>query len=110
MDILFESEKDRQLYTSQKLLQSKHGRLAKPITTRLDQLKASENLGVYMAMRLGNPHFLDAEYKGCIGVSLSPNYRLIFRPVYETDMDFSNLDLSALCVITIMEVTDYHGR
>jgi plasmid maintenance system killer protein len=110
VDILFNDEDQKEVFNNERLLKAKHGQMSKIIVKRMDQLKAAKSVGEYMSLKLGNPHFLKGEYKRCIGVSLTGNYRLIIEPVYEDDTDFSNLNLFTLRVVTIMEVDDYHGR
>lgn len=108
MDILFLNDKQREIFSSEKLLKINHGQMAKIITTRLDQLRAAKSVGEYMSNNIGKPHFLKEQYKGCIGIRLTGNYRLIVKPLYAESTDFSVLDLYKLEVVTIMEVEDYH--
>jgi plasmid maintenance system killer protein len=110
VDILFKDEDQKELFNCEKSLKKRYGQMAKIITRRMDQLRAANSVGEYMAFKLGNPHFLKGDYKRCIAVSLTGNYRLIFEPVYEEDTDFANLNLFTLRVVTILEVEDYHGR
>lgn len=109
VDILFKDEEQKEVFFSEKLLKLKYGNLAKMITKRMDQLRAAKSVGEYMSYKIGTPHFLKGEYKRCIGIKLTGNYRLIIEPVYEENTDFSMLNLYALRVVTIMEVEDYHG-
>jgi plasmid maintenance system killer protein len=110
VDILFVDEKQKETFNSEKLLRAQYGQMAKIITKRLDQIRAASSLGEYMAMNIGNPHFLKGDYKRCISVKLTGNYRLIFEPLYKENEDFSNLNLTTLSVVTILEVDDYHGK
>lgn len=110
MDILFINEKEKEIFNCEKLLKTEYGQMAKIITKRIDQLKAARSVGEYMALKIGNPHFLKGDYNRCIGVSITGNYRLIFEPLYEENSDFSKLNLNTLRVVTILEVDDYHGK
>ncbi|MGG1616517.1 hypothetical protein ACIFQM_23760 [Paenibacillus sp. NRS-1782] len=110
MDILFRNTRQKEVFSSEKLLKTEYGQLAKIITKRMDQLRAAKSISEYMAFKIGNPHFLSGSFDKCIGINLTGNFRLIIEPLYDDNMDFSNLNLSSLEVVTIMEVKDYHGR
>ncbi len=81
--------------------------IAKNVKKRCDQLKAAENLGIYLSTGLGKPHPLYENLKGCYGISITGNVRLVIRP------DIENLDPDSLkeCDSVIIEgVMDYHGK
>ncbi|WP_141336745.1 hypothetical protein [Paenibacillus sp. tmac-D7] len=110
MEVLFRNEKEREFYQSEKLLRKEYGELARAITKRLIHLKSFESVGAFLEKGLGKPHLLTGDYDKCIAVNISPNYRLILEPMYDTDTDFSKLNLYAVKVVTILEVKDYHGN
>jgi len=74
--------------------------LAKAIKKRIDMLEAISSFQHFMSNRLGNPHPLSGEFKGCYAISLSPNYRLIIEPQITDKCD----------VIIVRGVVDYHGE
>ncbi|MFY9217286.1 MAG: hypothetical protein WBJ82_07085 [Tepidanaerobacteraceae bacterium] len=81
--------------------------LARAIKKRCDQLKAAPNFSIYLSTRLGKPHPLYGNLKGCYGISVTGNIRLIVRP------DVESLDPVSLqkCDSVIIEgVMDYHGQ
>ncbi|MBP1153295.1 MULTISPECIES: hypothetical protein [unclassified Paenibacillus] len=110
MEIRFENDTQKEFYESEKLLRREYGELARAIARRLVQIKAYESVRQLLNTGLGKPHMLTGEYDKCIAISVSANYRLIIKPEYPEYTDFAKLDLSIVTVVTIMEVTDYHGN
>lgn len=81
--------------------------IAKIVKRRCNQLKASDNFSIYLCTGLGKPHSLDDNLKGCYGISITGNLRLVVRP------DVENLEPDSLkkCDSVIIEgVVDYHGK
>lgn len=80
--------------------------ITKVLKKRIDALKASNNIGIFMNTGLGKPHHLNGDLRGYIGISLTSNYRLIIKP----KCDSLSADSLKLCNIVIMKgVDDYHG-
>ncbi len=80
---------------------------ARSLKKRLDQLEASANFYIYLSTRLGRPHALSGNLKGCYGITLSGNLRLVVKP------DAKGLDSGSLqeCEAVIIKgVVDYHGQ
>ncbi len=90
------------------LMSTKLGKdLTRTIKKRCDQLEAAANFSIYLSTGLGKPHSLSGNLKGCYGISISGNIRLIVRP------DAESLDPASLtkCDSVIIEgVMDYHGQ
>ncbi|MGB3932296.1 MAG: hypothetical protein WBL73_01125 [bacterium] len=81
--------------------------LARSIKKRCNQLEAAPNFYVYLSTRLGNPHPLYGNFKGCYGVSITGNIRLIVKP------DVGGVDPATLMKcdsVIIKGVVDYHGK
>jgi proteic killer suppression protein/toxin YoeB len=81
--------------------------LTRAIKKRCDQLKAASNFGIYLSTGLGKPHPLYGNLRGCYGISITGNIRLIVRP------DAEALDPASLtkCNSVIIEgVMSYHGQ
>ncbi len=110
MDILFNSESEKNLYNNERELKRKFGQMSKIIGKRLDQIRSTSSIAEYLNMGLGKPHFLNGNYEKCISVNLTGNYRLIIEPVYPEETSFDAINLSILKIVTIVEVTDYHGN
>ena len=107
MEFKFENQKVEQYFEDFTLMKKKIGQdLARGVKKRCDNLKAANNFGIYLSTGLGKPHSLVGDLKGCYGVNISDNYRLVIRPVTES------LDPASLkeCDTIIVEgVMDYHG-
>ena len=90
------------------LLKRKIGsELAIAVKRRCDQLRAATNFRIYLSTQLGKPHPLRENLKGCYGISISGNIRLVVKPDVETlDPD----SLEHCDTITIEGVVDYHGH
>ncbi|MDZ4579780.1 hypothetical protein [Bacillus cereus] len=111
MNILFKNEKEKDFYEDFKKLRKKFGPdLATRITKRISQIEAFESVGDLLDSKLGKGHYLNHDYKNCIGLSLTGNYRLIIEPTYNEGTDFSQLDNYNLKIVTILKVEDYHGK
>lgn len=85
----------------------KGSNLARTTKKRCDQLKAAKNFGIYLSTGLGKPHPLFGNLKGCYGINITGNIRLIVKP------DVESLDPESLkkCTVVIIEgVMDYHGQ
>ena len=81
--------------------------LARAIKKRHDQLRAAANFSVFLSTGLGKPHPLISNLKGCYGISITGNIRLIVKP------DVESMDPVSLkkCEVVIIEgVMDYHGQ
>ncbi|WP_059171979.1 hypothetical protein [Bacillus sp. FJAT-27445] len=111
MNILFKNDKERELYQNFSKLRKIYGeKLGKLITRRIQELEAFDSVGQLLDSKVGKGHFLKAEYKNCIALRLTSNYRLIIEPVYGEDTDFAHLDIYGLKIVTILKVEDYHGN
>lgn len=90
------------------LMNKKLGKdLTRMIKKRYDQLKAAPNFSIYLSTGLGKPHSLHENLKGCYGISITGNVRLVVKP------DVESLDPDALkrCDSVIIEgVMNYHGE
>ena len=90
------------------LMRKKIGKdLAVTVKKRYDQLRAANNFSVYLMTGLGKPHLLVGNLKGCYGISVSGNIRLVVKP------DVESLDAASLkeCDSVIIKgVMDYHGQ
>jgi proteic killer suppression protein/toxin YoeB len=81
--------------------------ITRAIKKRYDQLKAANNFSIYLQTGLGKPHPLHGNLKGCYGISITGNLRLIVRP------DVQSIDPGSLkeCdTVIIKGVLDYHGK
>ena len=84
-----------------RLLQGKLGKeISRSVKKRIEALRASNNLSIFLTVGLGKPHPLVGDLEGYYSVNVSPNYRLIFTV---------NSDEPNLCDLVIVKgVVDYH--
>lgn len=84
--------------------------LAKKINQRISQLQAADNLEVMKTLPGARCHELTGNYKGCLAVDVSGNYRLIFRPDNDPlpRKEDGGLDWIQVTIIEIQEISDYH--
>jgi len=81
--------------------------LTRTIKKRYDQLKAAPNFSIYLSTGLGKPHSLHENLKGCYGISITGNVRLVVKPVVES----LHPDSLKKCDSVIIEgVMVYHGE
>ena len=111
MNILFKDDKEKEMYQNPDTLRKKFGlQIAKMITKRIQELQAFSSIGELLSSGIGKGHFLKGDYKHCLALSLTGNYRLIVQPFFEDDTDFSVLKTHNLNIVIIIKVEDYHGK
>lgn len=109
MEIYYEGKNIEKLFTNfSKIKKEKGLKIARVLKRRVDQIKASDTLDIYLRNAAGNPHFLKGDRKGLIGVSVDKNKRLILKPSLNREIEFS-LAIKECRKIIIVGVEDYHG-
>lgn len=110
MEILFLSDREQRFYQSEKQLVRTYGKLmANKITQRLNEMMAFDSVGQLLDSKIGKGHLLDHDYKGCFAVSLTGNYRLIAKLIFNKKTDLSDVNFYKVQIVQIIEVKDYHG-
>ncbi len=108
MELKYEKPVVEKYFNDFVLMSKEKGKdLTRTVKKRCDQLKAAANFSIYLSTGLGKPHPLYENLKGCYGIGITGNIRLIVRP------DVEGLDPGSLkkCDSVIIEgVVDYHGR
>ncbi|WNB17547.1 type II toxin-antitoxin system RelE/ParE family toxin [Marivirga arenosa] len=109
MLINYKTKKLQKQLTDPKQLNKHYGQLARKINQRLKMLKAADNLAVMKTLP-GGCHELKENYKGCLAVDVSGNYRLIFKPDHDPipENKSGGLDWESVTIIEVQEITDYH--
>lgn len=84
---------------------------ARRLHSRLSQLLDADNLGTMLSLS-GACHELHQNRAGQLGLNVTGNLRLIFKPTVDPppEKPDGGLDWTSVSAITILEVTDYHGR
>ena len=108
MKLRYENPSVERYFNDFNLMKREIGKdLTRTTKKRHDQLKAAANFSIYLSTGLGKPHPLYGNLKGCYGISISSNVRLVVKP------DVESLDPASLkkCDSVIIEgVMDYHGQ
>lgn len=107
MQFLYHNKNVQKIMQDPKLLQGKVGlEISKNVKRRLNQLESSFDFYYYLKnVRFGNPHPLKGDMKGNYSLSISPNYRLIVKPISNNKDIASFKDKKE---IYIEGVVDYH--
>lgn len=112
MDIVFDSKKIKKIANNQAELQKAHGRLAKAIRRRLDELADADSLEVLKCLPQARCHELKGNRQGQLAVRLDKNFRLIFTPPNQPipRKEDGGLDWSCVTAVKILKLAeDYHG-
>ncbi len=107
--VKFKYERTVEEYFSDfKLMKKKIGvDLTRGVKKRYDQLKAAANFSIYLSTGLGKSHSLVGNLKGCYGINISGNIRLIVKPNVE---NLDPVSLKKCDLVIIKGVMDYHGQ
>lgn len=81
--------------------------ILKILIRRKNELIAFGNFQDYLCNAPGKRHSLEGNLKGCYGVSLTANYRLVIKP---KSTDLSAEALKSCDTVILKGVEDYHGR
>jgi len=110
MDILFSSDKLRELCNDTKKLTKSYGsNQAKKLRRRLDDLQAAAILEDCRSLP-GRCHELKGDRAGQLAMDLDGGFRLVFEPG-ENPMprkEDGGLDWSRVTSVRILEIEDYH--
>lgn len=110
MEVLFVSDKLRDVCSSQSLLKQRYGALgAKKVTLRLQQLAAATTLDDMRSLP-GRTHELAGDRAGQLAADLDHPRRLVFRPTAPSAClrEDGALNWAAVDSITVIEIVDYH--
>jgi len=108
--ISFKSRKLEKQLTVARELKKTYGSMAKKVNQRMKELEAADNLEVFMTIPAARCHKLKGDREGEYAVSISGNYRLIFRPDHDPVPRKGDQSIDAIRVtdIQIMGTEDYH--
>lgn len=108
MELNFKNPSVEKYFNNFALMNKEKGKnLTRSVKKRYNQLKAAPNFGIYLSTGLGKPHPLYGNLKGCFGISITGNIRLIVR------VNVESLDPTFLMKcdsVTIEGVMDYHDQ
>ena len=107
LEIEYDNKQVKKLFSNFDLMkQHTDGVFTKQVKKRFDQLRAFETFEDLLKSRLGNPHPLTGNKKGCYAISISDSKRLIIFPISES---LSQESLKLCKKIIIKGVENYHG-
>lgn len=104
MELRYSSIKLRKRLESMRNIEKHYGKHARHIMSALNQLQAAKCLEDVPTCKPLVRHKLHGDYEGCWAVWVSKNYRLVFQPTGDFDVN----DLKTITVICILDITDYH--
>ena len=109
MEITFKTRKLEKQLTQPKELKKAFGQMAKRVSQRMEDLKAAETLAIMRTIPGTRCH----EYTGNrneLSVDVTGNYRIIFKPDYESipKKEDGGLDWDQVKKIKILYVEDPH--
>jgi plasmid maintenance system killer protein len=111
MEVHFATKKLCESLSHDKLRVRSYGAVvAKKLALRINALQAATSLED-IRHAAGRCHELAENRAGQLALDLNGNLRLIFAPTAKPppSVDDGGLDWTAVKVVTILEVTDYHG-
>lgn len=84
-------------------IQRCYGVLARPIRVVLSMLDAAPNLEMVPSVPPTLRHKLTGDYKGCWGITLKENWRMVIQPLV-------GVEPSDITEVIVLDVVDYHGN
>ncbi len=104
MEIEYSTNKLQKILTDPRLIKKYYGNDYNKIVNRLSELAAADNLAEIPETPPPRRHKLNGNLDGCWGISISPNDRIIIKPIGNFDMN----DLSSIKMVSIVDIQDYH--
>ncbi len=110
MQIEYKSNKLKKTLSTPREIMANYGTRAKLVNKRMEELKAVVTLYDLSLIPQANCHLLKANFKGCLAVDISANYRIIFEPDHNPlpTIDDGGLDWKLVTDIKILTIEDYH--
>lgn len=97
------ANKLKKAFKSERELNATYGKeLARNILKRISVLECANSLAMVPDVPPTRRHKLTGKFKGCWGIDISKNYRLIIKPIVETE------NLSEIKEVDIIDIVDYH--
>ena len=97
------ANKLKKAFKSERELNATYGKeLARNILKRISVLECANSLAMVPDAPPTRRHKLTGKFKGCWGIDISKNYRLIIKPIVETE------NLSEIKEVDIIDIVDYH--
>jgi len=110
MEIEYGNSRIKKKLSSASEIKKAFGNMAKAMSRRMDDIRASPNLKVLMQLPAAACHALTGDRKGEWAVTISGNHRLIFEILDDPipKLDDGGIDTIKVTGVIILETTDYH--
>lgn len=110
MEIHYANNKIKKQLSSATEIKRTFGLMAKKVSVRLEEIRASPNLAVLIQLPAANCHALSGDKKGEWALDISGNHRMLFEISHDPVplKDDSSIDTIKITDITITRTTDYH--
>ena len=111
MNISFATTKLERQLTSEREMQKAYGHVIGALKLRISELWAVARLADVPHSPPPRRHQLTGDWAGHFAVSLTKNYRLIFKPDHDPvpTLPDGGFDLNAITAVMIVKIEDYHG-
>ena len=113
IQVWYRTNKLKKIASNQKKRLKELGEIrAKNFEKRISELKAANCLEDLRYLPQAGIHELTGNRKGQFAANLSGNYRLIFEPMNDPEprKGDGGWDWTAITIVEITEITDYHGN
>lgn len=104
MEIKYATKTLGKVLGDERLIQKSYGPIAGKLILRLSDLRVADNLSQITHLPPPRRHKLVGDWKGCWGIDLSKNQRLVIRPIGEYDIE----NLETINTVRIEAIEDYH--
>lgn len=110
MTIFYSNNKLKKQFSSATEIKIAFGNMAKKISDRLADIRAAPNLAVLMQLPAAKCHSLTGDRTGDWAVSVSGNYRIIFKIAHDPIplKDATSINTIEVTEIIFTGVEDYH--
>ena len=104
MKVYYKTRKLEKTLTNERLIKRSYTQFYEKIRNRLSELRAANSLEEIPNFPPPRRHKLDGYLDNHWGVDISKNYRIIFKPIGEFDIE----NLATIIEIEIIYLEDYH--
>jgi plasmid maintenance system killer protein len=110
VEVFYKSNKLERQLTEPASIRRAYGTMAKAVHQRIQELKASDNLEIFMTLPAARCHELSGKLTGYFAATVSKNFRMIFSPRHNPLplKPDKGIDLQKITSITILDIEDYH--
>lgn len=104
MNIEYANKSMEHILEDEKLIRKHYGFIETKLINRMSDLRIARNLSQVSQLPPPRRHKLTGNWKGCWGIDLSKNHRLVIRPMGSFELN----NLATITDIKIEAIEDYH--